>query len=460
MMTKNRIRKTLFWLIPAALFLFNPNVTVLDPFPDFIGYILLTLALSKIADLNEDLSEARTAFLRMIPIDAAKLLAILWIFGMEAAGERSSSFLLWSFVFAVLELIFLLPAYRHLFDGILHLGDLYESTSVFDCPKHSVSGKSLTERLRRFTLFFVIAKAVLAFLPELADLTNLSYDEQGSMINLYQYIGTMRVLCFLPMLAIGIVWLVRFCRFAARLRGDSLLMTALDRAYEEKVLPNVGTFIGRSVTVSFAAFLLGAVLTLDLRLDHINILPDVLAFVAFLSSFLLLGKKTDFKKGMGFAALSLYGVFCVFSIVMQTIFFHHYTYGSLLRNDQALTLFVVLVAVEAVKAVTFVLVGLSTARTWKCIIAQHTGYVMAQHAHAEVIERHVESVQKELRRTVLYMTVTMAVYAISDVAYEVFAPDVGFISLVNTVCGVIWIATVWKAQSEILSAVKTKYMLE
>ncbi len=459
MTKKQAIRRSLFWWIPALCFLFNPNVTVIDFLPDFLGYLFLTLALSKIADLNEDLAGARTAFTRMILIDAGKLLAILWIFGMEAAGERSSSFLLWTFIFSVVEMIVLIPAYRKLFDGLLHLGNFYENTAVFQKPSRARTDKSFTERLRGFTLFFVSAKAILSFLPELADLTNLSYNEKGSVLNLYDHIGTMRVLCFLPMLVIGIVWLVRMLCHIRRLRGDHTLMTALDTAYTEQVLPNDGMFIGRSVTTACVALLIASVLTLDLRLDHVNVLPDVLSFVGFLVFFLFLKKRTPIKKGLWTVALTLYGVLCVASMIGQLVFFERYTYGSLLRNDTALSFFVGLMAVEIGKVISFLLIGACTARSLLAVITEHTGYVMSQHDHAEVIARHVESVQKELKRYLWYMLGAMALYAVSDVAYELLTSNFGFMGAINGICGVIWIATVWKAQSEIVSAVKTKYML-
>ena len=159
-------------------------------------------------------------------------------------------------------------------------------------------------------------------------------------------------------------------------------------------------------------------------------------------------------------SLALYGIFCVLSLVGQALFFSQYTYGSLMRNDQALMAYIILVAVEVGKAVSFLLIGLCIARTLSSVIKQHTGFVMGQHAHAEVIARHVESVQKELKRYVVYLLVAMGLYALSDVAYEIFNPNYGVMGTVNVIFGLIWIATVWKAQSEIVYAVKTKYMLE
>ena len=454
------MKKSLFWLIPALCFLFNPNIAVIDVLPDFIGYIFLCLALSKIADLNDDLAEAKTAFLRMIFVDAGKILAIFWIFGMESAGEKSSSFLLWAFVFAFVELILLIPAYRKLFDGILHFGNFYESEMIFKKPRRAKGEKSTTERLKTFTVFFVSAKAILSFLPELADLTNFSYDERGAVLNLYQYIGTMRALCFIPMLIIGLIWLVRMQRYVAGLRKDSALMQGLDAAYVEKVLPRTGMFIGRSVSAACVALMFAAVLSLDFRLDHINLIPDALSFVGFLFFYCFLKKRTALKKGFWTLSLTVYGTLTVVSTVAQILFFARYTYGSLLRNDTALMFFGILVGIEVLKVVFFVLIGICTAHSFNATIAEHTGFIMSQHSHADVIAKHVQAVQKEQRRYVWYMLVAMILYAISDVAYEILNVNYGVMGTVNMIFGLIWIVTVWKAQSEIVESVKTKYMLE
>ena len=93
----------------ALIFLFNPNIAVIDILPDFIGYILICMALVNLADINESLGDALSAFKKLIFIDAAKVVAILWIFGMSVTNERSSSMLLWSFTFCVLEIIFVIP---------------------------------------------------------------------------------------------------------------------------------------------------------------------------------------------------------------------------------------------------------------------------------------------------------------------------------------------------------------
>ncbi|MBQ8850396.1 MAG: hypothetical protein IJ011_08715, partial [Clostridia bacterium] len=175
MTTKKKIMNLPFIVI-AALFLFNPNIAVIDLLPDFIGYILLCVAISRLADVHERVGEAYNAFKKMILIDAGKWIAVFWIFGMTVPSERNTSMLLWTFVFSVLEMIFLLPAYNKLFDGITQLGYLYPCQAVFGKREK----RSKTDRMRNFTFVFVTVKALLTVLPELSDLTNSTYDETVS----------------------------------------------------------------------------------------------------------------------------------------------------------------------------------------------------------------------------------------------------------------------------------------
>ena len=57
----------------AFLFLFNPTLAIIDPLPDFIGYIIISIALSKISMISESLYDAKRAFERLVIIDVGKL---------------------------------------------------------------------------------------------------------------------------------------------------------------------------------------------------------------------------------------------------------------------------------------------------------------------------------------------------------------------------------------------------
>lgn len=454
------MKKGFLWIAFAFIFLFNPNITVFDVLPDFIGYVLLIVGMSKIADLNDTLGEARKLFERMILIDLCKILAIFWIFGMQAVGERTSSMLLWSFVFGVLEMLCLIPAYQKLFDGMISLGNFHENTAVFFEGRQK-GGKSITEKLKGFSVFFVILKAVLCFLPEMADLTNTSYNEGSGVVDLYRYIGIMRFMAFLPVLVVGIVWLVRMLRYWKRIGRDESFCTSLEQTYKEKVLPRTGLFICRSVRIAFSAWIVAAILTLDVRLENFNFLPDILAAVAFFIFFLRLKKHTPGKKAFSFVSMTAYAVTCVASFVMQTYFFTTYSYSSILRNDRALLLYGIAVGIECLKAAAFLVTVCAALLEMRRVIVSHTGYVLGQtHVAPETAQRQIAAEHKELKRYLLYVIVAAVLYAVSDVSFEIFVLKVGFMGVLNMICGLIFVATAIKAQSEILESVKTKYMFD
>ena len=99
-------------LIIAALFLFNPNLVIIDYLPDFIGYIFLLLGISQLADLNYHFEEAQNLFKRMFIVSLAQFISLFVVFGFLPPREQSSSIMLVSFAFGALELILLIPAFK------------------------------------------------------------------------------------------------------------------------------------------------------------------------------------------------------------------------------------------------------------------------------------------------------------------------------------------------------------
>jgi hypothetical protein len=209
----------------AFLFLFNPNIAIVDPLPDFFGYMIICFALSRLAFLNETLYDAKRAFERMVLIDAGKILAIFWIFGIEAISERNTSLLLWSFVFGVLESIFAIPAFIKLFDGFSALGDFHVNTSIHS--KGRVCKKSYTDFVKYFSVIFVVFKALLTCLPELTVLQTTTYDETSQFFSLYRYIAVIRGLCFVPVFIVGLIWLVTAVRYFLRISNGTMWSSSL-----------------------------------------------------------------------------------------------------------------------------------------------------------------------------------------------------------------------------------------
>ena len=441
----------------SLLFFANPNTNIIDFLPDFIGYILLCRGLSRLADLNESIGEAVASFRKMILIDAGKWLALFWVFGLAVTTERNSSLLLWSFVFAVLEGIVLIPAYIKLFRGITELGYFYPNTSVLE--NSSGNKKSRTDKIRNATVFFVVLKATFSVLPELADLSNSSYDDTSSFVHIYQYIGTMRMLAFIPVLIVGLVWLIRALLYFSSLRKDDSFISGLVEKYETQILPREGIFVRRNFKIAYMLFVVALCLTVDFRVEYQNLLPDIFVAIFFFAVFWFLQKNTVMKKGLQYGIAGAYFVTAVLSSVSEYWFFSKHYYGAIIKSEAALYSYLTLFICDILKSLVFLSLIFVIIRGFYAVIDKHTGYVIGKENDDSNEQKMIGSLQKELRGSFVLPFVTAILYVISDLAYDVLAPYFGFMGMINVAFALLCIVSFIRALSVLQQAVDTKYML-
>lgn len=450
----------------AFCFLFNPYISIVDPLPDFIGYIILSTALVKLSMLSEGIAEARRAFEKMILIDGAKLLALIWVFGIDAASERNSSLLLWSFVFGLLEVAFLAPSFAKLFDGFGELGNFHVNTSIHGSKY--INGKSHTEKLKSLSVFFVVFRAVMTLLPELSALGSTSSIENSNAIDLYRYIGVMRGFCFIPALVVGICWLVRGIRYISRIRRDTAFCESVATAYREKIIPKEGIFVIRNVKIATWLFLAAMALTIDIKLDDVNILPDILVLAALVPAFIYLSKSTKVNKTSLAVTAVLYALTSVLTVLTEVYYEEKYiTYNAMARSSEAFGGYLVYVGSVALHGIVLICLLASWCSAYKRVIEAHTGYVRGKEIESEGERARIAEVHKELGRGFGWMIDAAILYVLSDVAYALYGAfyaflnkNFGWLGLVNLACGVLFVAMVLKALGELREAVETKYMLE
>ena len=77
---KLRSRLGFGYIIASLFFLFNPDINVIDVFPDIFGYVLMCIGLSQLTLVNDYVAEAYARFKKMIPVSAGKLASIIFIF--------------------------------------------------------------------------------------------------------------------------------------------------------------------------------------------------------------------------------------------------------------------------------------------------------------------------------------------------------------------------------------------
>lgn len=462
---KNKNRIPWLGLAIGFVFILNPNITVVDFLPDFIGYIIISLSLRKLALIGETLADAKKAFEKMILIDAGKTLAIFWVFGIEAVSERATSLLLWSFVFGVLEGIFLIPCYLKLFKGLSALGNYHPNSSIH--LNFGKTKKSITDAMMIFSIAFVILKAVLTVLPELSDLTSISAFESGATVSLYRYIGIMRMLACIPVAVIGLVWYANIVRYFRKIANDTELNNSLNVYYEENVLPRKGLFVIRNVKIASWLFVIAAILTLDLTLDGVTLLPDVLVLPVLIAAFVYIGKFSSLKKTLVYVLGALYGVLSVASYALNYAFHELYSYNAMDRDFSAFLLYFAGVLAVALQGIVFICLLSAIFKQIHTVVAEHTGYVLGKENASDGENRRIAEFHKEINKTFSLALDFAVLYVISDVAYALYGAiyaflrnNAGYLGMVNIIFGLVFIGMTVRAFDTLKDAVQTKYMLE
>ena len=438
----------------SLIFLFNPNINVIDFLPDFIGYILLCVALTNLSDINETISEAQAGFKKLIFIDVSKIIALMWIFGISVTSEKNSSLMLWSFVFGVLEMLFAIPAFNKLFKGINELGFFYNNTTV-----NSVTGnkkRSRTDSLSAFTTFFVALKAIMAFLPELADLTSTEYYENQGLMNIYRYIGIMRFLAFVPVFIVGIIWIFKCVLYFRKLNSDVDFCGALQNEYCQKILPKKSVFVKRNVKLSFLLLLLAIAFSFDIRFEYVNVLPDFISGALFLAFFLVIAKKIDINKKLSLISAGAYVLTGMLSSTVEFLFLTKYNYSSIYRDEQAYSFFTVLVICACANVLAFAFVTGYALKACNQVIKDHTGVITVTGNTTRITDQ----IQSDLRRNLIYCAVATILYIASDILYIFLSKDYGFMLMINVIEAIIFVASYCKAYYNIIEAVESKYILE
>ena len=445
----------------AFIFLFNPCVSVIDPLPDVIGYIILSVALSKISMLSETLYDAKRAFERLVIIDSGKILSLLWIFGVDSVHERNTSLLLWSFVFGVLEIIFAVPAYLKLFEGFSYLGDFYPNTSI-----HQKKGKrkySYTDFIKLFSVFFVVFKAVLTCLPETAAI----YDESSPFRDIYRYIGVMRALCIIPVLIVGTVWVVSIIRYFRRISRDQIFVYAVNEEYSKKKMTKVGAFVIKDIKIASVFMIIASAFCIDFNLDGINILPDVVVIISLGISLFYFSKTAKIKKTFALLTFAFFTAATLFEDYIRYYFAENFYYNAIDKNKEAFAIYLLTVIAVAVEGILLIFVYLSMARALKSVVLDHTGYVVGKEIDSEGEKKQILIVQKQLNKNFSFLADVAIICALADTFaslygafYAFLNKNFGWMPLISISCGLLLVGMTVKAVSELKEAVQTKYMLE
>ncbi len=389
-------------VLAGLCFFFNPSLSVLDFLPDFIGCLLVFFGLTRVARVNPVMLEARNKFLSLTAVCAAKDLLVLMVLGSSAANEKATSLLLISFSAALLFLWFAFSAFRALFDGFYGLAVLGDCAVLY---AENGGKRSKTEAILRHALFFLVLREILNVLPELSSLSASSGEMKPNHINLYEYIGIMRLFCALVILIFGIIYLVKMIKYFLLLQNQKDFRAQLAAKEREMAAKHPGNAITRRYRLSFLLMGAGAFLLTDFYLDFTNIIPDALAAACFLVGILLSDILSRKQKILAACTAFTYAVVATISSYFATSFYAEFANAQIGHNALADRAYGLMWGSALLEMLVFLAALVLVLLFLRRIIDKWGGYLSAQENSAFEMRRReafLEEFDGELIRTFIF----------------------------------------------------------
>ena len=317
------------YMIIGCIFLCNPFINIIDILPDFIGYLFILKALAELSDLERNICNARKRFKSALWVSLVKSALV---FGFMIYD--STWYLILTFSFAVLECMYLIPAFVDLFYGISYLeerhtnhrsrfessvkhGGVFDKTEfengtayfeVFEekrgndfdvfagetvvfpdqrvsvCLSEAGFASRFREKIvylyesaeaRTLSVIFVIIRAVCSVLPELTAIaeTGSGYVESNPIDDFSALRWILILFLAVFSLVVGIAWLSRMVRYFNVFRKDKDFIGTLQKKYEAEVLPNQGLWVKRKSLAFCAVATAAYAFLMCLRVDWFLLVP-------------------------------------------------------------------------------------------------------------------------------------------------------------------------------------------
>ncbi|MGI6754028.1 MAG: hypothetical protein ACOX31_07010 [Eubacteriales bacterium] len=445
-------------MILAFVFLMNPDIGIFDILPDFIGYILLCAAIAKLSDIDDRVNEARALFVRMIYVSAAKIVALFVLFGLLTPSDRSVGMLLFAFVFSVFELVYVLPAIVRLTDGVLYLSMRHEGTAAYAPSgrlKNSRHQKTITEKIRRLSVIFMIVKAACRTLPEFASLTEQTYESTATS-HLYLYVNVFRMFAVVVGLAAMLFWFVPTLRYIRLIKRDTLLIRNLEQKYVVEIQSRPDRPARRAIKAAFWCFGAAALITPDFYSDGFNLLPDALSALVLLAGLWMLRKYIKGWRGVS-AVAAVYTALSTAAMVLDLRFKSRFYPESILKDIEAYNSYAVFCVVATVAELVFLAMVLALLYiVMRNIITEHTGF--AGTGGYDQSEK-IRLLHKELSRRLATPAVFASLTAASAISAKFLVNTVDFMWIIEFLFSLLFATFMIRLMMEIDEQIEYKYML-
>ncbi len=319
-------------LCVGAALLINPMPLLLDIFPDVIGFALMLLAVRRISNLVPEFDTLKDNISKLTLITAIKIPGFfLMVFIWGGDLTQRSIVAVFTLVFAVVELCFLIPFTSQLFSALGALGEHHGIGAALKSGKGPLAMRP--DVLEKFTLAFFLIRGGCSCLPEMA-LVPLSDTDEMSRINWNMLYPIFAIVGAILTLVLGLIWCAYFISYIKRIQRDKEANLALCESYvETPYVTSMGKY--RLTKLVGTLYIIAVICSFDITIDRMNFLPDILSALGLLAAAVTL----FFLIRRGYPLLVLAVVYSVLSSI-QTIlnnrFFEKYDIADIRYFDPAL----------------------------------------------------------------------------------------------------------------------------
>ena len=410
------------YLILSVIFLFNPIVSVIDIFPDFIGYLFLLKFFHRMSYTNDKADDLCHSIKTLILITGIKAITLLLMPALSSLDQ--AMYLVFSFVFAILECIFGIPLMGKMFNVLSDIA-LYENNIA--CANN--------EKIKRITIIALVCKLVLATIPDLTFLSISNGVDTQTGINFLQFRPLLFALSTIISLVIGIVWLVLMVRYINKLLTRNAIKL-LKTDYSVKAIGRELLFLSKDSMFYLTALCFACAFVVDFNLNLVNVLFDSFFSVIITITLIFMSVKDYFKEKLMLIIIAVLSVFHlaidIILTVVATNFFEKYNLDSIQRIPKAEDIYFRMCTLSGISAVLFIAIVLIT------VFSLYTSAGNSLMDNSKLFvdssrEALMEEYNAEKKKNIIYVSIFSVISAIAYACYIAFRHILPVTTLFNSI---------------------------
>jgi len=414
------------YLYISAILLFNPILSVIDIFPDFIGYLLLFLFFHKMSYVDEK-TEDLCSSLRLLTITS--FARFVSLFAMPSLDD--TMYLVFSFVFAILETIF----------GILMITKLFDMFSNYALLNKNEACAN-NYQIKKLTIISLIVKLALATLPDFTFLAISNGVDTQTNDSILRFRPLLFILSALASLVVGTIWLVKMVIYYKKLFSNDTL-TLIKNEFQKKSNGKEAVFMSKDNMFFVMLMSVLSVFIIDFNLNLVNVFPDSIFSIGITVCLVIMTLKKYFNGGVLqliiIGSLSvIHAAVDVFLTILSFKYFEKYNLESMIKSSEAEDMYFTISIVSSISAVLMV----SVVSLALLVIIKNSEVVLRDNAKlftAANTEALIEDYRMKTKKRYLVVFICTIISAIIYCCYIYFRYYVPSLTLFSTISELVFV---------------------